>query len=241
MQYSIEFNQVSKSYGTNAILQDFSLSIPENTTTALVGESGSGKSTLLQLTNGLIRADSGEIFVLGETVAEDSLISLRRKTGYAVQGAGLFPHLTVTENVCLVARLIGWSVKDMEDRMATLFEVLDLDPEFVDRFPHSLSGGQQQRVSLCRAMMLNPPLLLLDEPFSALDPLTRAAIHIEFLRIREIEDRTILLVTHDMQEALKLAEHIVILRNGEVVQEGDAAAVKNNPADSYVRALLGDL
>ena len=241
MQHCIEFNQVSKSYGANSILQDFSLSIAENTTTALVGESGSGKSTVLQLTNGLIRADSGEIFVLGETVAEDSLISLRRKTGYAVQGAGLFPHLTVTENICLVARLIGWSVKDMEDRMAKLFEVLDLDPEFVDRFPHSLSGGQQQRVSLCRAMMLNPPLLLLDEPFSALDPLTRAAIHIEFLRIREIEDRTILLVTHDMQEALKLAEHIVILRNGEVVQEGDASAVKNNPADSYVRALLGDL
>ena len=125
--------------------------------------------------------------------------------------------------------------------MAKLFEVLDLDPEFVDRFPHSLSGGQQQRVSLCRAMMLNPPLLLLDEPFSALDPLTRAAIHIEFLRIRDIEDRTILLVTHDMQEALKLAEHIVILRNGEVVQEGDASEVKINPADSYVRALLGDL
>ncbi len=239
MQPSIEFKDVSKSYGTNTILNNFSLAIPENTTTALVGESGSGKSTLLQLTNGLISPDNGDVFVLGEVVADQNLIPLRLRTGYAVQGGGLFPHLTTMENVGLVARLQGWTEEQIRERASRLFEVLDLEEEFFDRFPHSLSGGQQQRVSLCRAMMLNPPLLLLDEPFSALDPMTRASIHVEFLRIREFENRTILLVTHDMQEAIKLAEYLVILRNGEVVQEGEPAEIRDQPASDYVAELLG--
>lgn len=239
MQHSIEFKEVSKSYGANSILDRFSLAIPEKTTTALVGESGSGKSTLLQLTNGLITPDGGEVSVLGEVIRDENKIALRRRTGYAVQGAGLFPHLTVAENIGLMATLVGWNADRIRERAVRLFDVLDLDEDFFDRYPHSLSGGQQQRVSLCRAMMLNPPLLLLDEPFSALDPMTRAAIHVEFLRIREFEDRSILLVTHDMQEAIKLAEHLVILRAGEVVQQGDPADIRDHPATDYVSELLG--
>ena len=235
----ISFIKVSKSYGTQDIFDALSLAIPENRTTALVGESGSGKSTLLQLANGLIKADSGQVEVFGEPIDLRNMVPLRRRTGYAVQGGGLFPHLTVRENISLIARLEGWDSARIEARHRQLFAVLDLGQEFDDRYPHSLSGGQQQRISLCRAMMLNPPLLLLDEPFSALDPMTRNAIHIEFQRLRSIEERSILLVTHDMQEAIKLAQYLVVLRDGVVVQEGDVTTVKHNPADEYVQALLG--
>ncbi len=238
MPNCIDFIAVSKAYGALAILESLSLGIPENKTTALVGESGSGKSTLLQLANGLLKADAGEIRVLGELVAADNLVPLRRRTGYAVQGAGLFPHLTVRENISLVARLEGWDRVRIEQRQWQLFELLGLEREFVQRYPHSLSGGQQQRVSLCRAMMLNPPLLLLDEPFSALDPMTRDSIHVEFQRLRDIEARSILLVTHDMQEAIKLAQHIIVLREGAVVQAGDVAAVQQAPANDYVQRLI---
>ena len=234
----IDFISVSKAYGALSILKALSLGIPENKTTALVGESGSGKSSLLQLVNGLLKADAGEIMVLGELVTDDKLVSLRRRMGYAVQGAGLFPHLTVAENISLVARLEGWDQHRIEQRQRQLFDVLELEQQFAQRYPHSLSGGQQQRVSLCRAMMLNPPLLLLDEPFSALDPMTRGSIHAEFQRLRDIEARSILLVTHDMQEALQLAQHIIVLRQGAVVQEGSVAAVQDVPADDYVQTLI---
>ena len=239
MRNCIEFHGVSKSFDANALLSDFCLDIPSLKTTALVGESGSGKSTLLQLANGLLRPDSGRVLVLGEPLVPEIFLTIRRRTGYAIQGAGLFPHLTVAENITLVARLSGWSDTDIQSRKAQLFEILQLQDELNARYPHTLSGGQQQRVSLCRAMMLNPQLLLLDEPFSALDPLTRAAIHEEFLRIQTFESRSILLVTHDMQEAMLLAQHIVILRNGAIVQQGDVESVQREPVDDYVRLLLG--
>lgn len=235
----IEFLDVAKGYGNTEILDSFSLNIPANMTTALVGESGSGKSTLLNLANGLITPDTGAVSVFGEDIKEQDILALRRRTGYAVQGAGLFPHLTVTDNIALVARLSGWDQERIQDRRQILFGMLNLDPDLADRYPHSLSGGQQQRVSLCRAMMLNPPLLLLDEPFSALDPMTRAAIHKEFTQLQSSEPRSVLLVTHDISEAAKLAQNIVILRDGCVVQSGDVASVINSPADDYVRQLLG--
>ena len=235
----IEFSNVAKAYGDTVILNNFSLQIPADITTALVGESGSGKSTLLNLANGLITPDSGTVSVFQQPMEIQDILALRRRTGYAVQGAGLFPHLTVAENIALVARLAGWSEQQIDDRQQVLFGMLNLDEEFADRYPHSLSGGQQQRVSLCRAMMLNPPLLLLDEPFSALDPMTRSAIHQEFMQLQSSEPRSVLLVTHDIREAARLAQHIVILREGEVVQFGDVASVIDSPADDYVRQLLG--
>lgn len=234
----IEFRDISKSFDDNAILTSFNLSIPENVTTALVGESGSGKSTLLMLANGLLKADAGSISILGADLEAHDLVRLRRQLGYAVQGGGLFPHLTVAQNVSLMAELEGWDVDEIDQRTTELFELLNLDEDFATRFPHSLSGGQQQRVSLCRAMMLRPPLLLLDEPFSALDPLTRDDIHAEFIKLQSIEPRSILLVTHDMQEAAKLAQHVVILQNGQVVQEGSVETVIGQPANDYVRRLL---
>jgi osmoprotectant transport system ATP-binding protein len=235
---SVDLTHISKTYGGNRVLTDISLSLPENQVTALVGESGSGKSTLLQIINGLVRPDSGQIRLGGKLIDYDNLPEIRRNMGYAVQGAGLFPHLTIEQNVTLVASLNGWSQDQQAERYQYLISLLELTDEFSNRYPHSLSGGQQQRVSLCRAMMLNPSLMLLDEPFSALDPITRMTIHEEFSRLIEVEPRTIMLITHDMSEAIKLAKYIVILKDGEIVQQGEAEDVQSSPEDDYVQKLL---
>ena len=235
---SVEFRNVSKSYGGNTVLKNISLLLPINATTAIVGESGSGKSTLLQIINGLVMPDKGRVLIREQALDYDRLAEVRRQMGYAVQGSGLFPHMSVRENVTLIAKLAGWSEDKIDERYRYLLELLELPLDFSARFPHSLSGGQQQRVSLCRAMMLNPPLMLLDEPFSALDPITRASIHAEFIHLQEAESRSILLVTHDMSEAIKLAQHLVILKDGEIVQEGKLDEVRQFPKDAYVIRLF---
>lgn len=227
-----------KRYGDHTVIPELTLNLPELVTTAIVGESGSGKSTLLQLINGLVHPEQGEVHLGGTALDYDELPTIRRQIGYAVQGAGLFPHLTVQENASLVAGLEGWSEQNIDERLSELFTLLDLDQEFLQRYPNSLSGGQQQRVSLCRAMMLNPPLLLLDEPFSALDPITRRSIHEEFLKLQAAERRTIVLVTHDITEAIKLADQIVILQSGIVVQQGTIDEVRQAPGSDYVKSLL---
>lgn len=236
--HCIEFDHTTKSYGGKAVVHDVSLALPVNTTTAIVGESGSGKSTLLQLINGLVLPDSGSVRINGQTLDYDSLPLVRRSMGYAVQGAGLFPHLTVRENVTLVARLEGWPAGKIEDRYASLLALFHLDNELSNRFPHGLSGGQAQRVGLCRAMMLDPPLLLLDEPFSGLDPITRESIYPEMLELEHARERSILLVTHDMSEAARLAEHVVILKQGRIIQQGNLREIKASPADDYVTGLF---
>jgi osmoprotectant transport system ATP-binding protein len=234
----IEFDQVTKSYDGTAVVKNISLTVPANLTTALVGESGSGKSTLLQIINGLVIPETGRVSIFGLNIDFEALPKFRRKMGYAVQGAGLFPHMTVRQNIVLMAKLEKWSISKIQERYLYLLELLDLEEDFSDRYPHSLSGGQQQRVSLCRAMMLNPPLMLLDEPFSALDPITRESIHDEFLTLQKAESRSIVLVTHDMSEALKLADQLVILKDGEVIQTGSADEVKMTPANEYVERLF---
>ena len=234
----IEFEHISKSYNDKPVIRDVSLSLPVNITTAIVGESGSGKSTLLQLINGLVLPDFGSVRVQGEVLDYSRLPGIRRNMGYAVQGAGLFPHLTIRENVTLVARLEGWQAGRIRDRYNNLLALFGLDDELSGRFPHSLSGGQAQRVGLCRAMMLDPPLLLLDEPFSGLDPITRASIYREMLQLEHTGDRSILLVTHDMSEAARLAERLVILKQGQVIQQGNLEEIRTSPADDYVRGLF---
>ena len=236
--HSIELEHIIKSYSGKPVIRDVSLALPVNTTTAIVGESGSGKSTLLQLVNGLVLPDSGSVRVQGRPLDYDHLPGVRRTMGYAVQGAGLFPHLTIRENVTMMARLEGWPAARTRDRYDTLLALFGLDDELSERFPHSLSGGQAQRVGLCRAMMLDPPLLLLDEPFSGLDPITRASIYREMLQLEHSGARSILLVTHDMNEAARLAERLVILKQGRVVQQGSAQEIKAGPADDYVRGLF---
>ena len=238
MTYCVEFEGIEKRFDGQTIIPDLCLKIPAGITTALIGESGSGKSTLLQLANGLIIPEQGRVCVLGAALDYQNLPQLRREMGYAVQGAGLFPHMTIRENITLMARLTDWSPTRIGQRYAYLLDLLELSEALSDRYPHTLSGGQQQRVSLCRAMMLNPPLMLLDEPFSAVDAITRETIHEEFLKLQQAEARSIILVTHDMQEAAKLAQHLVILREGRVVQQGTVQDIQDHPADPFVARLM---
>ena len=234
----ISYEAVTKSYGTKVIIEDLSLDIPADITTAIVGESGSGKSTLLQMANGLVKPEKGQVSVFNKSINKASITLQRLKIGYSVQGAGLFPHLSVFNNVILMAKLLGWADDAIKSRFEYLLDLFELDTELSPRYPYSLSGGQQQRVSLCRAMMLNPPLLLLDEPFSALDPVTREIIHSEFLRLQALESRTTVLVTHDMGEAMKLAQQIIVLYEGRIEQQGTVKDIQNNPASNYVETLF---
>lgn len=235
----IVLDQVSKSYGAEKALDDISLCFAEQTTTAIVGPSGSGKSTLLQTINGLVRPSVGKVAVFGRALDYGRLPELRRQIGYAVQGTGLFPHMTVESNITLLARLAGWDVERIQARAKDLMSRVSLPWDHARRYPHELSGGQQQRVGLCRAMMLNPPIFLLDEPFGALDPVTRREIHEEFARLQAAEPRTIILVTHDLPEAFRLAQRLVVLDRGRLVQHGTCAEVRNAPAADFVRAFIG--
>ena len=234
----VEFRDVSKRFGTLEVLHEISVSCPAGQTTAIVGASGSGKTTLLQLVNGVLTADAGEVRVFGEPVPATGVEKFRRGIGYAVQGAALFPHMTGRQNVTLVADLEGWSTEDMQERFSDLLRQMDLPEDVADRLPRELSGGQQQRLGLCRALMLKPKLLLLDEPFSAVDPITRVEIYDRFSYVKEHEGVSSLLVTHDLREARRLAEYLVILHAGVVQQHGGTQEVLGNPANDYVRSLV---
>jgi osmoprotectant transport system ATP-binding protein len=219
-------------------LQEVSVTFSDLATTAVVGPSGSGKSTLVQLVNGLVRPSSGTVFLFDRPIDYEHLPELRRQIGYAVQGTGLFPHMTVERNITLLARLNGWDVGRSQDRARDLMGRVGLPWEFAGRYPHELSGGQQQRVGLCRAMMLNPPVFLLDESFGALDPVTRREIHREFLQLQAAEPRTMILVTHDLPEALKLAQRLLVLERGRIVQHGTCAEVLDAPVNDFVRTFF---
>jgi osmoprotectant transport system ATP-binding protein len=237
---AVEFAGVCKRFDGSWSLENVDLRLPEGQTSAIVGESGSGKSTLLQLINAVYRPDRGTIRVLGEAIPDKDVHLWRRKIGYAIQGAGLFPHLTVRDNITLLARLSQMDVDFVERRRRTLMELMGLSRDLDVRFPHLLSGGEQQRVGLCRALLLQPKLLLLDEPFSALDPIARIGLYDLFVELRDRESVSTVLVTHDIREALRLADHLVILRGGVLQQSGDVSSVVASPANDYVRMLLTD-
>jgi osmoprotectant transport system ATP-binding protein len=237
---AVEFSGVSKRFNAGWVLDGVDLALPEGRTTAIVGESGSGKSTLLQLMNAVYLADKGMIRILGQPIPKRQLHLWRRRIGYAIQGAGLFPHLNVRDNITLLARLSRLDPVFIERRYRALMESMGLSPELETRFPHVLSGGEQQRVGLCRALMLQPRLLLLDEPFSALDPIARIGLYDLFIRLPDRESVTTVLVTHDIREAFRLADHLVILRSGTVQQSGPAEDVQRRPVNEYVDTLLTD-
>lgn len=236
----IVLESVSKSYDQRKALEKVDLTFRDDATTAIVGPSGSGKSTLLRLINGLVRPDHGRLLVFGRSIDYRDLPRLRRQIGYAVQGTGLFPHMSAWGNITLLARLARWPRVKVHDRATHLMRLAGLPDALAARYPHELSGGEQQRVGLCRAMMLNPKLFLLDEPFGALDPITRSEIHEEFLKLQSSEARTIILVTHDLREAFKLADRIVILDHGRVIQEGSRQEVLEAPASAVVSNLVRD-
>ena len=233
----VTFKEVGKCFGDQWVIRHVSLTLPESEVTAIFGASGSGKTTLLQLVNGVYTPDEGAVSVMGKPIPED-LTSFRKRIGYAVQGVGLFPHMTVFQNVSLLARLQGWNKQEIDTRSVELMNRMELSTELLHRYPYQLSGGQQQRVGLCRALMLRPQMLLLDEPFSAIDPITRADLHAHFAALQLHEGVSTLLVTHDLREAVKLAGFLVIMADGQIVQSGKTTEVLDAPANSYVRQLL---
>lgn len=234
----VQFDNVSKAYDQRPALHGINLSIRLNSITSIIGPSGSGKSTLLQHINGLIRPDNGVVSVFGQPIDYGQLHQLRLKIGYAVQGSGLFPHLTIERNIVLLAHLQNWPQEKIDARVDELMQLVDLSLDYKSKYPHQLSGGEQQRVGLCRAMMLKPPLFLLDEPFGALDPITRAEIHTEVQKLQNFEPRTIILVTHDLREALKLSDQVVIMNEGQIVQMAPPTEILGKPVNLFVEKFV---
>ena len=222
----IELNAVTKLYGDKRILDTISFTVPTGAFCALVGPSGSGKSTTLRLINRLIEKSAGTIRIGGVDIATLPVEALRRKIGYAIQSVGLFPHWTVADNIATVPRLLKWPEPRIRDRVRELMALVQLDAEaMAARYPHQLSGGQQQRVGVARALAADPEVVLMDEPFGALDPITRVALRAELRRIHKATKKTILFVTHDIDEGLQLADALAVLRDGRLVQFGAPAEI----------------
>ncbi|TGB75121.1 glycine betaine ABC transporter ATP binding protein YehX [Escherichia sp. E4702] len=235
----IEFSHVSKLFGAQKAVNDLNLNFQEGSFSVLIGTSGSGKSTTLKMINRLVEHDSGVIRFAGEEIRSLPVLELRRRMGYAIQSIGLFPHWSVAQNIATVPQLQKWPQARIDDRIDELMALLGLEPNLRERYPHQLSGGQQQRVGVARALAADPQVLLMDEPFGALDPVTRGALQQEMTRIHRLLGRTIVLVTHDIDEALRLAEHLVLMDHGEVVQQGNPLAMLTRPANDFVRQFFG--
>ncbi len=239
----IEFKGVYKTYpGTEEpVVKDLSFEIPEGEICVLVGPSGCGKTTTMRMVNRLVEISSGDILIDGESVTEKSATELRRKIGYAIQGIGLFPHRTIADNVATVPKLLEWDKDRMWERTNELLELVGLPPDdYRDRYPTELSGGQQQRVGVARAMAADPPIMLMDEPFGAVDPITRTRLQEEFLSIQEGIKKTIVFVTHDIDEAIKMGDRIAILKQGGVLAQYDTPhKILSEPDSEFVSSFVG--
>ena len=237
----IEFKHVNKIYedGFQA-LKDINLTIKEGEITVIIGPSGCGKSTTMKHINRLISPSSGQILINGEDVAKQNPVELRRKIGYVIQSVGLFPHMTIAKNVAVVPTLMKWDQGKTNQRVNELLNMVNLDPEvYAERYPSELSGGQQQRVGVIRALAADPDIILMDEPFSALDPISREQLQDELIRLQQDLRKTIIFVTHDMNEAIKIADTIVLMKDGEIVQTGTPESILRYPANDFVRTFIG--
>ena len=234
----MELVGVSKLFGDTPALNEIDLHIAPGRTTVLIGPSGCGKSTILRLMIGLIEPDSGAVYFEGTQVAADRVLQLRQRMGYVIQDGGLFPHLTARRNAALMAGYLGWEEERIEARLAELAELTRFPADGLERFPAQLSGGQRQRVGLMRALMLDPDVLLLDEPLGALDPMVRAELQEDLKAIFQKLGKTVLLVTHDMGEAGFFGDVIVLLRQGQIVQQGTFEELVRSPADDFVARFI---
>lgn len=236
----IEFHNVTKTFGSTGAVEDFSLQIPARRTTILVGSSGCGKTTLLRMINRMVDPTSGFITIDGEDISAQEPVALRRRIGYVMQSSGLLPHQTIAANVATVPILQGTPRKQAHAAVPELLRTVGLDPAIAPRYPGQLSGGQQQRVGVARALAADPNILLMDEPFGAVDPIVRAELQSELLRLQEQIGKTIVFVTHDINEAFLLGDQIVILRQGaDIAQVGSASDIIERPANEFVTQFVG--
>lgn len=236
----ISFEKVSKRFKSTEVLKSISFSIDQGDLVAFIGESGCGKTTLLKMVNRLLKPSSGNIFFKGKNIAELDEVSLRRQIGYVIQQTGLFPHMTVQENIELIPSLQKINPDTILQNTNRLLNMVGLEPDtFMNRYPTELSGGQQQRVGVARAFATDPDLILMDEPFSALDPMTRSDLQDELIYLQAKLKKTIMFVTHDMDEAVKIADKICIMRNGKILQYDTPENILKNPVDDYVSDFVG--
>ena len=236
----IVFDHVTKKFGDVIAVNDLSFEIRDGETVMLLGPSGCGKTTTLKMINRLIEHTSGTILVDGKDIEKEDPVELRRSMGYVIQQAGLFPHLTVGDNIGTVPRLLGWKPARIRDRIVELVELVDLDPAILPRLPRQLSGGQQQRVGVARALAADPPVMLMDEPFGALDPITRQRLQEELRMLQQRVKKTIVFVTHDVEEAVTLGDRIAVLNVGGVLEQFDRPArILGRPANAFVADFLG--
>ena len=234
----LNLRKVCKFYGAVRVLSDVNFDVPRGATGVIIGPSGCGKTTLVRLIMGLISADQGEVMFDDEAVVEENISRIRRRIGYVVQGGALFPHLTAWRNVGLMPKYFGWSSPEIVQRVELLADMMELPLDALHRYPGELSGGQRQRVSLMRALVLDPEVLILDEPFGALDPMVRFQLQ-EHLRalFRKLK-KTVVMVTHDIAEAAFFADEIILMRAGKVVQRGSIFELLSNPKDDFVTAFI---
>lgn len=236
----IRFENISKSFGDHKVLDDFSLTVSEGELLTVIGRSGCGKSTMLKMINGLHTPDSGTVRVFGEDIKNTDLISLRRRIGWVIQNKGLFPHMTVEKNITYVPDISGEKNKDIKhSRAVELVNLVGLDEDVLSRYPLSLSGGQQQRVGIARALAANPRILLMDEPFGALDQITKHALQQEVKKLHENLGVTIIFITHDIHEAMNLGDRVLVMGDGGIIQLGTPEEIKSSPANDFVRELTG--
>src|SRR5471030_2947355 len=234
----IKVEHISKLFGNVKAVDDISFEVAEGENLILLGTSGCGKTTTLKMLNRLIEPTSGNIYINNQNIFEQQPEVLRRGIGYVLQNNGLFPHYTVAENIAIVPQLLKWDKKQTDKRIHELIDKLHLDKEYLNVYPKELSGGQQQRVGLARALVADPPVLLMDEPFGALDNVTRSKIHAEFKALDELKRKTIIMVTHDVQEAFELGDHICLMDCGKIIQDGTPAELLFKPVNHFVESFL---
>jgi osmoprotectant transport system ATP-binding protein len=236
----IEFKNIVKKYRTKTIINSFSLDIEAGKLVVFIGPSGCGKTTLLKMINKLIQPTSGKIFVNGTDISTMNPIELRRNIGYVIQNTGLFPHMSIKENLELIPKLKGEEPGSIAKKTEELLDMVGLDPkEYMHRYPNELSGGQQQRIGVARAFSTNSDIILMDEPFSALDPVTRSSLQDELFQMQKELNKTIIFVTHDMDEAIKIADKICILKDGDILQYDTPENILKNPANAFVEGFIG--
>lgn len=236
----IRFENITKVYDRKEVVSDISFEVQKGELVVLIGESGCGKTTLLKIINRLMKPSSGSVYINGENILEKDVIELRRNIGYVIQQTGLFPHMTIRENIEIIPRLQRKDKAEVMKRSVDLLQMVGLDPEeYLDRYPFQLSGGQQQRIGVARAFACDPDIILMDEPFSALDPLTRIQLQDELAELQSKLKKTIVFVTHDMDEAVKIADRICLIDKGSIVQYDTVEEIMKNPANEFVSQFMG--